>query len=691
MGASSSMDDPSPSSPAIPWPWPCCGTASAARAWRDTVPRRRLRELPRRRSMGSRTCGPARLLRDPGSRSCSHPAGGLPPLPVVRTTAATATPLGREIEVERAEVDVAVVGGGSAGLEAAATAERAGKSVLVLDAGSGDEVVAIYAGPLIVVRTQAGMLHVHAEEIVVATGAAEIQPVCPGSGLRGLVHRGAAERLQAAGVTLDEAVAVGAVPAGVGASAADGRVAGSKATTGRVRAVVTVDEATGAETTTAGTHRRPRAGPAPRDVLARMAGEVPLIRGRCRRRGRRRSHRRPPTGVVCRCMGTTVDDLDEAWSKGFQDLELVKRSSQACLGHVPGRRVPAAPPLVDRRPDRRGAGSPFTARPASRQITLGEAAADTHIDAFRRTPLHDEHLALGARMDRFGGWWRPWNYGDPIDEYWAVREGVSLGDVSTLGQDDRVGPGRGRGARAALPVPRRGHQARPLALRAAAQRARPRHGRRHDPARVGDPVRADVHVRRRGQRRDVDPRLDRVRGASTSTSWIARCRSPRSTSPGRWRASCCSAPAWPIRRGSSARPRRRRRRAVPRDAPVVHRRGQLRAAPPGRPLGRAVAGADGRWARTSGSARTACRRCSGCGSRRATSSSAWTPSWTRRRAASAWTGRCGWRSRTSSAAPRWRAPPKLDDHRRLFGLHDGRPGADRGRADPRPTARSSAT
>jgi sarcosine oxidase subunit alpha len=83
---------------------------------------------------------------------------------------------------------------------------------------------------------------------------------------------------------------------------------------------------------------------------------------------------------------------------------------------------------------------PFTARPASRQITLGEAAADTYIDAFRRTPLHDEHLALGARMDRFGSWWRPWHYGNPIAEYWAVREGVSLGDVSTLGKLVVSGP-----------------------------------------------------------------------------------------------------------------------------------------------------------------------------------------------------------------------------------------------------------
>ncbi len=55
-------------------------------------------------------------------------------------------------------------------------------------------------------------------------------------------------------------------------------------------------------------------------------------------------------------------------------------------------------------------------------------------------PLHDEHLALGGRMDRFGGWWRPWHYGDHVAEYWAVREAVSLGDVSTLGKLVVSGP-----------------------------------------------------------------------------------------------------------------------------------------------------------------------------------------------------------------------------------------------------------
>ena len=49
----------------------------------------------------------------------------------------------------------------------------------------GQEVVAVYAGPTVVARTATGMLHVRAGEVVVATGAAEIHPVCPGSQLAG--------------------------------------------------------------------------------------------------------------------------------------------------------------------------------------------------------------------------------------------------------------------------------------------------------------------------------------------------------------------------------------------------------------------------------------------------------------------------------------------------------------------------
>jgi glycine cleavage system aminomethyltransferase T len=383
-----------------------------------------------------RTCQTAAR---PGLAVARHPTRGLPVLPAVRASNPTSSPLGRAIEVRRADVDVAVVGGGSAGREAAATAERTRKSVLVLDAGAGDEVVAIYPGPMIVVRTPTGMLHVHAPEIVVATGAAEIHPVCPGSGLRGLFTVRAAERLHGDGVPLGNAVSVGTPPNDVPATAVPGRLVRFEGDSdGRVRAVVTADDETGVETRTAADAVILGLGRAPRDVLARMAGEVPLaVVGAAAEEAPLPPP--PVEGVVCPCMGTTVADLGAAWDKGFGELELLKRSSQACLGTCQGGAcLPHVRSWIAARTGQ--VPPPFTARPASRQITLAEAAADTYVDAFRRTPLHDEHLALGARMERFGNWWRPWHYGDPIAEYWSVREGVSLGDVSTLGKLVVSGP-----------------------------------------------------------------------------------------------------------------------------------------------------------------------------------------------------------------------------------------------------------
>jgi glycine cleavage system aminomethyltransferase T len=372
----------------------------------------------------------------PGMAVVCHPADDMPPLPVVERPDLGSTPAGVAIEVRRLEVDVAVVGGGPAGLEAAEAARRAGRAVVVLDAGAGDEVVAIYAGPTIVARTGRGMLHVHAHEVVVATGAVEVQPVCPGNDLAGLVTARAAEALHTAGVGLGRTVAIGTPPDGVPCDAIDGRLVRFEGgPDGRVSAVVTASD-DGTETTTPADTIVLGLGRAPRDVLARLAGAVRTVGAAA---GDPPLPPAPTEGIVCGCMGATVEDLAGAWERGFTELELLKRSSRAGLGPCQGGAC--LPHLRSWIAARTGvAPEPFTARPAARQITLAEAAADGYVDAFRRTPLHDEHLALGARMDRFGGWWRPWHYGDAVAEYWAVREGVSIGDVSTLGKLVVSGP-----------------------------------------------------------------------------------------------------------------------------------------------------------------------------------------------------------------------------------------------------------
>jgi aminomethyltransferase len=52
------------------------------------------------------------------------------------------------------------------------------------------------------------------------------------------------------------------------------------------------------------------------------------------------------------------------------------------------------------------------------------------------SPLHDRHVALGAKLAEFGGWEMPLEYagGGVLAEHKAVREGVGLFDVSHLGK-----------------------------------------------------------------------------------------------------------------------------------------------------------------------------------------------------------------------------------------------------------------
>jgi glycine cleavage system T protein len=340
-----------------------------------------------------------------------------------------------EIEVQREEADLAVIGAGRSGTAAAAEAKRAGRQVTLLEAAQGMEVVAVYAGPTLIARTPEGMLHIRANEVVVATGAAEIQPVCPGSGLAGLFTARAAQKLHAAGVELANAVAIGPAPDEVPCTPLTGELVRFEGE-GRVSAVVSRED--GAEQTTKCETVILNLGRSPRDVLPRMTADLPIsVVGSAAE-----AFPLPPAptaGIVCPCAGIGVDDLQGVWDRGFNELELVKRASLAGTGTCQGSAcLPHVRAWIAARSGKMP--EPFTARPASRQITLGEAGADVHLDAFRRTALHAEHLASGAQMDRFGGWWRPWNYGDHLAEYRAVREAVSLGDVSTLGKFVVAGP-----------------------------------------------------------------------------------------------------------------------------------------------------------------------------------------------------------------------------------------------------------
>jgi hypothetical protein len=65
---------------------------------------------------------------------------------------------------------------------------------------------------------------------------------------------------------------------------------------------------------------------------------------------------------------------------------------------------------------------------------LEDLAGAVHEVIEKRTSLHETHRGMGAKVHWSGSWMRPYHFGDPAAEYRAVREGVSLMDVGTLGK-----------------------------------------------------------------------------------------------------------------------------------------------------------------------------------------------------------------------------------------------------------------
>ncbi len=57
------------------------------------------------------------------------------------------------------------------------------------------------------------------------------------------------------------------------------------------------------------------------------------------------------------------------------------------------------------------------------------------------SPLHDRHVAAGAKLAEFGGWSMPLEYAGVIAEHTAVRDRVGIFDVSHLGKASVTGPG----------------------------------------------------------------------------------------------------------------------------------------------------------------------------------------------------------------------------------------------------------
>ncbi|HEY8582325.1 MAG TPA: glycine cleavage system aminomethyltransferase GcvT [Capillimicrobium sp.] len=60
--------------------------------------------------------------------------------------------------------------------------------------------------------------------------------------------------------------------------------------------------------------------------------------------------------------------------------------------------------------------------------------------ALRRTPLHDRHVAAGAKLVPFAGWDMPVQYTSVKDEHLGVRAEAGVFDVSHMGEIETSGP-----------------------------------------------------------------------------------------------------------------------------------------------------------------------------------------------------------------------------------------------------------
>ena len=161
---------------------------------------------------------------------------------------------------------------------------------------------------------------------------------------------------------------------------------------------------------------------------------------------RPRASRRLPEGkkaFVCLCEDVTEGDLFDAVADGFSNIETLKRYSTVCMGPCQGKMCQAGSIAACARANGATISETgrTTARPPDQPVPLGVLAGRApHRHLCRLTALHDWHIEAGAVFMDSGAWKRPESYGDASAEYQAVRDGVGLIDVSTLGKLELCGP-----------------------------------------------------------------------------------------------------------------------------------------------------------------------------------------------------------------------------------------------------------
>ncbi len=143
-----------------------------------------------------------------------------------------------------------------------------------------------------------------------------------------------------------------------------------------------------------------------------------------------------------------VRDILSSAAEGYSELELVKRFSTVGMGPSQGRHSALSTArLIAKASGRTVAQTGVTtARPPFTGEKLGVLAGRA-FNPERYTAMHHRHLEAGAKMMPAGLWWRPAYYGAPAqreacirEEALAVRNGLALVDVSTLGGLEVRGP-----------------------------------------------------------------------------------------------------------------------------------------------------------------------------------------------------------------------------------------------------------
>jgi len=142
---------------------------------------------------------------------------------------------------------------------------------------------------------------------------------------------------------------------------------------------------------------------------------------------------------ACTCMDVTHKELKIAVAEGFDSMELLKRYTTVTMGPCQGKGCM----LSSQRLCGKATGAsmdqtrPTTARPPWTPVELASLAGERRT-LRKETTIHDLHT--GATFMWAGDWRRPHHYTTPEAEVAAVRGGVGMIDVSTLGKFRVKGP-----------------------------------------------------------------------------------------------------------------------------------------------------------------------------------------------------------------------------------------------------------